>query len=150
MNKKVIGASIGIVAAAFIAVILVMALRQSSPQSSSTTGGTTQSGTSSAPASSFGESSADPTVRSGETSLAIRNFAFVPSEITVKKGTKVTWTNEDDAGHTVTADKEGANTPQSTLLDKGESYSFTFDTVGEFTYYCIPHPYMKAKVTVVE
>src|SRR3954452_493257 len=34
--------------------------------------------------------------------VAIKNFAFGPSAETVKVGQKVTWTNDDDAPHTVT------------------------------------------------
>ncbi|MEE9185043.1 MAG: hypothetical protein V3U39_11300, partial [Acidimicrobiia bacterium] len=29
-----------------------------------------------------------------------------------------------------------------------ESWSHTFDTVGEFEYFCIPHPWMRAMVIV--
>jgi nitrite reductase (NO-forming) len=66
--------------------------------------------------------------------------------LTVKVGTTVTWSN-DDAGqmHTVTSvDGEF----DSGFLDTGASWSYTFDEVGEFEYYCLPHPWMRAKVVV--
>lgn len=80
-------------------------------------------------------------------SVSIANFAFAPAPLTVKKGTKVTWTNQDSVGHTATGDSDG---PASSLLNQGGSYSFTFDTVGTFPYHCSPHPFMKGTVTVTE
>lgn len=79
--------------------------------------------------------------------VRIAQFAYTPATITVKKGTSVTWTNEDTAKHTVTGNTGG---PNSALFGKGESYTYTFNTVGEFPYYCEPHPNMKGKVVVVE
>lgn len=101
---------------------------------------------------SFGssEQEVDPMVRSGETSLDIKNFAFSVKEITVKKGTKVTWTNQDDAKHNVVADEKSDNAPDGRLLAQGETFEFTFDEVGTYDYHCSPHPYMKATVNVVE
>lgn len=158
MNNKAIAALVGLVAVAMIGGVLVMALRESAPQPSTGGNNTTES-----PAMDAGDhngmqnsggnaaDSDDGTVRSGEVSVDIQGFAFQPASITVKKGTTVTWTNRDDARHDVTADDDSvAGAPQSELFGKGESYSFTFDTVGEFEYHCSPHPYMEAKVTVVE
>src|SRR4051794_5659717 len=34
--------------------------------------------------------------------VTIQNIAFAPANITVKKGTSVTWTNQDAVEHTVT------------------------------------------------
>jgi plastocyanin len=81
--------------------------------------------------------------------VEIENFSFKPATITVKKGTTVTWTNEDSVEHTVTPDTEG-DFEGSDLLAKGETYSFTFDKVGTFSYHCKPHPQMQAKVIVTE
>ena len=41
-------------------------------------------------------------------------------------------------------------TSRPELLAKVESYSWTFNTVGTYTYHCSPHPYMKGIVEVVE
>lgn len=65
--------------------------------------------------------------------------------LTVKAGTTVTWLNEDAQAHTVT-DVGGAF--DSGLLGKGDTWSYTFDAVGEFEYFCTPHPWMRAKVIV--
>lgn len=83
-------------------------------------------------------------------SVNISNFAFSPATITVKKGTKVTWTNQDGVGHTVTSDTGSAVKFDSGLFAQGQTYSFTFDKVGNFTYHCTPHTYMHGTVVVTE
>ena len=95
------------------------------------------------------KSNADST-NSNQNSVTIKDFAFNPGTVTVKVGTKVTWTNEDSVSHTVTADTPSADAPASGNIAKGESYSFTFAKVGTYAYHCTPHPYMKAKVIVTE
>jgi amicyanin len=80
---------------------------------------------------------------SGE--VIIQNYAYVPAALTVKTGTKVTWTNKDTVKHTVTTDKPFFD---SGLFGKDQSYSFTFNDNGTYEYYCIPHPYMTGKVIV--
>lgn len=82
--------------------------------------------------------------------VVIKDFAFGPKSITVKKGTTVTWTNRDSAKHDITPEKEDGDFVASKLLAKGESYNFTFDQLGTYPYYCSPHPYMKAAVEVIE
>ena len=61
---------------------------------------------------------------------------FVPSELEVTSGTEVTWTNNGESPHTVTADDGTFN---SGNLDPGDSYSFTFEEGDEFPYYCEYH-----------
>lgn len=82
--------------------------------------------------------------------VTISNFAYAPKTIKVKVGTKVTWTNNDSVGHDVAADKPSADAPSSELLNKGESYSFTFKKAGTYSYHCTPHPYMRGTVIVTE
>ncbi len=78
-------------------------------------------------------------------SIDIKDFAYGPKTLTVKKGTIVTWTNQDSAKHTATADDGSFDTG---LLAKGESGSVTFDKIGTFNYHCTPHPNMKAAIIV--
>jgi plastocyanin len=79
------------------------------------------------------------------TAVHIANFTFSPATITVKAGTTVTWTNDDDIPHTVVA-TNGAF--RSKVLDTGEHFSFTFAKVGEFHYFCSIHPHMTGIVIV--
>jgi amicyanin len=82
--------------------------------------------------------------------VEIEDFAFTPATITIKKGTKVTWTNKDSVGHTVTPDEESSAFQGSSMLNQDDSYSFTFNMVGTYTYHCQPHPQMTGKVVVTE
>lgn len=82
----------------------------------------------------------------GNSTVTIANFAFSPQTITVKKGSTITWTNQDSVGHTVTSDT--GSELDSPLLSKGQSYSKTFNEVGTFNYHCTPHPNMKGIVVV--
>ncbi|MBI2029740.1 cupredoxin family copper-binding protein [Candidatus Gottesmanbacteria bacterium] len=81
-----------------------------------------------------------------DSTITIANFAFSPQTITFKKGSTVTWTNEDNVGHTVTSDT--GTQLNSPLLSKGQSYSKTFNETGTFSYHCTPHPNMKGTVIV--
>ncbi len=82
------------------------------------------------------------------TAVTIQNFAFSPKTVTVKKGAKVTWTNQDAVSHTVTSDT-GVELA-SELIGNGKSFSHVFNTVGSFAYHCTPHPNMKGTVVVTE
>jgi len=77
--------------------------------------------------------------------VTIDNFSFGPAELTVPKGTKVTWVNKDDVPHTVVS-TEGKFKSQA--LDTDEEFSFVFSDPGTFEYYCSLHPKMTAKVVV--
>jgi len=77
----------------------------------------------------------------------IKGYAFGPDKLRVQKGTTVTWTNEDQAKHTISFDD---GTVESQLLAQGESFDYTFDEVGTYAYHCRPHPYMKAEIEVYE
>lgn len=79
--------------------------------------------------------------------VTISNFAFAPNSITVKKGTKVTWMNQDSTAHTITGTNGG---PDSAAFGSGASYSFTFNTVGTFPYHCSIHSSMTGTVIVTE
>lgn len=88
---------------------------------------------------------ADETVK-----IDIKLFQFKPKELEVKKGTTVTWTNDDAIEHSVTAGKPGkaAQDFDSGFFTKGGSFSHTFDATGIFTYFCKRHPNMQATVVV--
>lgn len=83
-------------------------------------------------------------------SVTIRDYAFGPTSIKVKKGTKVTWTNQDQVEHTVTTQSGSPTMFDSGLFGKDKTFSYTFEKTGTYQYYCIPHQYMKATVIVTE
>lgn len=83
----------------------------------------------------------------------IKDSAFTPQKLKVKKGTKVTWTNQDTVRHNVIAPDENSQSglpTENPLLGKGESYSFTFENSGTYDYRCAPHSFMTGTVEVVE
>jgi plastocyanin len=77
--------------------------------------------------------------------VSIRDFSFEPAQLSVEPGTTVTWTNEGNEPHTVTADN---GLFDSRVLNPGESYSVQFDGMGTVTYYCTLHPSMRGRITV--
>jgi len=79
------------------------------------------------------------------TTVAIRNFAFSPPDITVPVGATVTWTNNDIEQHTVTADDKSFD---SDTVNNGKGYTFTFSKAGTFKYTCLIHPDMIGQVIV--
>jgi plastocyanin len=78
-------------------------------------------------------------------SMRIVQFAFVPANLDVPVGTRVTWTNDDPAPHTVTADGGAFDSRQ---LDQGASYSVVLDAPGVFPFHCEIHPTMVGEVRV--
>ena len=84
--------------------------------------------------------------------IMIKDFAFSPAVLTIKKGDTVTWINEDSAPHKVASDPYPAHTDLPGLvsgaLAQGDSYSFTFSQTGTFGYHCHLHPSMTGKVIV--
>ncbi len=79
-------------------------------------------------------------------SITIAQFAFKEGTVTVKKGTIITWTNQDSSPHTVTSDT--ASVFDSDTMAKGKTFNFTFNTVGSFSYHCAFHPSMRGTVVV--
>ena len=96
---------------------------------------------------------------------------FDPETLTVAAGTTVTFTNDDDEPHTVTAYEdeipEGAECFSSggfsdeeearagvgqALIEPGADYSVALEEAGTYAYFCIPHEGhgMKAEIVVEE
>jgi plastocyanin len=79
--------------------------------------------------------------------VTIRNFKFVRDKITINAGDVVVWRNFDAVEHTVQAE---AGDFESPLVEPRRTFSHDFATPGRFTYYCRPHPFMKAEIRVRE
>lgn len=62
--------------------------------------------------------------------------AYNPTQLAVDSGTTVTFTNKDNANHSVTS-SSGIFT--SGKISKGNSYTYTFNTVGTYYFYCDYH-----------
>jgi plastocyanin len=77
--------------------------------------------------------------------VAIDNFTFNPQTLSVKAGTTVKWTNNDDIPHAVAAVNKQF---RSKTLDTDDSYAFTFTAPGRYEYFCSLHPHMTGTIVV--
>ena len=75
----------------------------------------------------------------------IVNFKFVPATLTVAAGTTVTFINDDQEPHTVTATNHSFD---SEGLDTNQKWAHAFAKSGTFAYFCEMHPYMHGTVIV--
>ncbi|MDG7006880.1 MAG: cupredoxin domain-containing protein [Nitrososphaerota archaeon] len=64
---------------------------------------------------------------------------YSPPTITVVIGVNntVTWVNNDDVPHTVTASDGSFNSGD---MNAGQSWTYAFATPGTYSYYCAYHP----------
>lgn len=85
------------------------------------------------------------TTSSTTTAINMQNFSFSPNTLTIKAGTTVTWTNQDDATHTVTS---YTGLFDSGDLGKGDTFSYTFTQPGTYKYHCVSHANMVATIIV--
>ena len=79
------------------------------------------------------------------------SYQFQPATLTVARGTTVTWMNAGQQPHTVTDDSSkaanradaqlpsGAQSWDSGFIEAGKTFTHTFDTPGDYTYFCMPH-----------
>jgi len=61
---------------------------------------------------------------------------FTPGELHIQPGQSVTWVNNGQTGHTVTADDGSFD---SHTFQPGAQYTHTFTTPGRYPYYCVLH-----------
>jgi plastocyanin len=78
--------------------------------------------------------------------VTIEGFTYSPTRVTVRRGGKVTWTDEDASNHTVTFDDDGPEDVGN--LREGRSATVTFDERGSYAYICEFHPSMAGTVEV--
>lgn len=70
-------------------------------------------------------------------SVSMINSQFSPRNIHIDPGTTVTWTNNDDFGHTVSSGSD--NWEKDTEVSGGDSTTYTFDESGVYDVYCRFH-----------
>lgn len=75
--------------------------------------------------------------------IDIQDFEFKPSTFTIQKGSTVTWINRMSIRHTIIGPGFDSDT-----LDQGDTFSWTFDDTGTFTYTCYVHPSMSGTIIV--
>ncbi len=77
--------------------------------------------------------------------VSIKNIAFNPQSITVKKGTTIIWKNDDDVAHDVNSDFF-----KSEEISPGETFQTVFNDSGIYEYMCSKHPEMRGQIIVQE
>lgn len=88
-----------------------------------------------------------PSVWAGTKTVQVKDNKFVPTSITVSKGTTVKWVWKGHAPHNVSV-KKGPRTFHSTVQTKG-TFSKKLNTKGTYTIICTIHqPDMKMTVKV--
>jgi hemoglobin len=78
--------------------------------------------------------------------IIINSYLYLPETVRVKLGTEVTWHNNDQVPHTVTA-SDGSF---SGLVQQGTTFQTTFSEAGTFEYFCAIHPDINGQVIVEE
>lgn len=89
---------------------------------------------------------AAPALLPSVATVHIKDFAYKPPALTVHAGDRVTFVNDDDEAHTVTASDKSFD---SAGLDTGNTWQHVFAAPGTYTYFCELHPYMKATIIVL-
>ena len=84
--------------------------------------------------------------------IPVQNFGFSPQVANVPVGTTVTWTNLDTTQHQIMNAASMTIGPglifKSPVLNKGDSYSFTFASAGTYQVTCAIHPSMLGIINV--
>jgi len=84
------------------------------------------------------------------TLVTIKDFKFIPQNITIKVGQTITWENREKRQyHSVWFEALGEAEPEDYLFPD-DTYERSFDKSGTFPYRCGPHPEMTGTVTVTE
>ena len=81
--------------------------------------------------------------------VIIKDFKFIPQEITIKRGQTINWDNREKRQyHSVWFEALGEEEPDYIFPD--ETYEREFKETGTFPYRCGPHPRMTGTVHVTE
>lgn len=83
------------------------------------------------------------------------NFSPKKIEVVLGLNNKVIWHNQDMVGHTVSTQNEIVDSysgkfGSNGIIRPGQTYEFLFTEPVEFEYHCIPHPWMRGTISVVE
>ena len=77
--------------------------------------------------------------------ISMKNAVFSPSSLQVNIGATVTWINDDNMVHTVTADNGSFNSGD---IAPGSRFSYTFSSTGTVSYHCSHHSGMTGTIIV--
>ncbi|MDH3610124.1 MAG: plastocyanin/azurin family copper-binding protein [Nitrosopumilus sp.] len=89
---------------------------------------------------------AEVTIPQGSALQTVEEY-YIPSNLSINTADTIIWKNQDDAFHTVTSLEKGKF--DSGLFGPSESFSFQFNSSGNFDYFCVVHPWMTGTVAVL-
>jgi plastocyanin len=82
---------------------------------------------------------------SQSSTVTIQNMVFTPSTLHIPGGTTVIWINKDNTAHHVVSD---TGLFDSGILATGDSFNYTFNQAGDYSYHCSIHPSMVGIIVV--
>lgn len=92
---------------------------------------------------------ASPAPAEGSGITITKSFSFDPQQLSVNRGTSVTWTNTDTTTHTVTSGTPGNQTGKfDQRVEGGKTFTFTFADAGTYEVFCNIHQSMLGMVLV--
>lgn len=96
----------------------------------------------------------EKTIQIPKNSNKLNDKTYLPKSITIKKNDTITWSNNEDPenAHTVTSGSPETGPDgkfDSAIIMGGETYSFTFEELGTFDYFCNCHPWKKGQIIVM-
>src|SRR2546423_4021476 len=101
-----------------------------------------------------GHACPEPQSDSHTTSVDVKEGCMLPTVVRVDAGATITWTNRDEALHTVTGTDVRSGRPGAGSwgsleeLAQNQTFSHTFNDAGVYPYYCMLHPGMIGAVVV--
>lgn len=91
------------------------------------------------------------TAEEATTRIVIERFAFDPSEIRVRAGTRIEFLNNDQAPHGVVGESAAGEIFRSAeQIDEGQTYSVALTAPGDVAFHCGLHANMKGRITVTQ
>lgn len=87
-------------------------------------------------------------IGANKTVVLVRDFTFFPDTVRVRPGTEVYWVNCETTVSDFHTSTSSTGLWDSGALNRGEFYARRFDAVGQFGYFCEPHPFMRGAVIV--
>jgi len=89
-----------------------------------------------------------------ESRVSITKDGFIPAVVSIKKGSQVTWTNQDSSFHEIASDPHpthnNLNTLTSDKLAEGDSFTFMFENSGTYSYHDESNPLEFNGVVIVQ
>lgn len=83
-----------------------------------------------------------------QASVGLKDSRFDPTDIEISAGDTVTFTNNDPFNHTITSATESSIEFDSGDIGQDVTFEQTFDTAGNYDYFCQIHPAMRGTITV--